>query len=105
VEYQHGSTGPVLHVVDHHLAHSDLHPRRLTAQGASQQRGDNRGNTRRIDTERRTRSHVRQLEALGYKVTLAVAASRWSPTLDSHLFPIRTWGAGWSFGATPERCY
>jgi hypothetical protein len=33
VEYQHGSTGPVLHVVDHHLAHSDLHPRKLTAQG------------------------------------------------------------------------
>ena len=33
VEYQYGSTGPVLHVVDHHLAHSDLHPRRLTAQG------------------------------------------------------------------------
>jgi transposase len=29
--------------------------------------------TRRIDTERRTRSHVRQLEALGYKVTLAAA--------------------------------
>jgi hypothetical protein len=30
--------------------------------------------TRRIDTERRTRSHIRQLEALGYKVTLAAAA-------------------------------
>ena len=30
--------------------------------------------TRRIDTERRTHSHVRQLEALGYKVTLAAAA-------------------------------
>lgn len=30
--------------------------------------------TRRIDTERRTRSHVRQLEALGYEVTLAAAA-------------------------------
>jgi hypothetical protein len=29
--------------------------------------------TRRIDTERRTRSHVRQLEALGCKVTLAAA--------------------------------
>jgi phosphoribosylaminoimidazole-succinocarboxamide synthase len=43
VEYQHGSTGPVLHVVDHHLAHSDLHPRRLTAQGASRQRGPDRG--------------------------------------------------------------
>lgn len=28
MEYQHGSTGPVLHVVDHHLAHSDLHPAR-----------------------------------------------------------------------------
>ena len=38
VEYQHGSTGPVLHVVDHHLAHSDLHPRKLTAQGPSRQR-------------------------------------------------------------------
>src|SRR6266550_3709450 len=30
VEYEHGSTGPVLHVVHHHLAHSDLHPRKLT---------------------------------------------------------------------------
>jgi len=30
--------------------------------------------TRRIDTQRRTRSHIRQLEALGYKVTLAAAA-------------------------------
>jgi transposase len=30
--------------------------------------------TRRIDTARRTRSHVRQLEALGYTVTLAAAA-------------------------------
>jgi transposase len=30
--------------------------------------------TRQIHTERRTRSHVRQLEALGYKVTLAAAA-------------------------------
>ena len=30
--------------------------------------------TRRIDTERRTRSHIRQLEALGYTVTLAAAA-------------------------------
>ena len=30
--------------------------------------------TRRIDIERRTRSHIRQLEALGYKVTLAAAA-------------------------------
>jgi hypothetical protein len=30
VEYQHRSTGPVLHVVDHHLARSDLHPRKLT---------------------------------------------------------------------------
>jgi transposase len=29
---------------------------------------------RRIDIERRTRSHIRQLEALGYKVTLAAAA-------------------------------
>ena len=29
----------------------------------------------RRGTERRTRSHVRQLEALGYKVTLAAAAS------------------------------
>jgi hypothetical protein len=34
VEYQHGPTGPVLHVVHHHLAHSDLHPRKLPAQGA-----------------------------------------------------------------------
>jgi len=32
VEYHHGSTGPVLHVVDHHLSHSDLHPRKLPAQ-------------------------------------------------------------------------
>jgi hypothetical protein len=31
VEYQHGPTGPVLHVVDHHLSHPDLHPRRLIA--------------------------------------------------------------------------
>lgn len=30
--------------------------------------------TNRIDRERRTRSHVRQLEALGYEVTLVVAA-------------------------------
>ena len=30
--------------------------------------------TRRIDTERRTRSHIRQLEALGYHVTLTAAA-------------------------------
>jgi transposase len=30
--------------------------------------------TRRIDTERRTRSHIRQLGALGYKVTLVAAA-------------------------------
>ncbi|HEX6681802.1 MAG TPA: IS110 family transposase [Candidatus Limnocylindrales bacterium] len=30
--------------------------------------------TRRIDTARRTRSHVRQLEALGYTVTLTTAA-------------------------------
>jgi transposase len=30
--------------------------------------------TRRIDTERRTRSHIRQLEALGYNVTLTAAA-------------------------------
>jgi len=30
--------------------------------------------TRRIDTARRTRSDVRQLEALGYTVTLAAAA-------------------------------
>jgi hypothetical protein len=30
VKYQHGSTGPVLHGVDHHLADSDLHSRRLT---------------------------------------------------------------------------
>jgi hypothetical protein len=30
--------------------------------------------TRRIDTERHTRSHVRQLEALGDKVTLAADA-------------------------------
>ena len=30
--------------------------------------------TRRIDTERRTRNHVRQLEALGYTVTLTAAA-------------------------------
>ena len=29
--------------------------------------------TRPIDTERRTRSHVRQLEALGYKLTIAAA--------------------------------
>ena len=29
--------------------------------------------THRIDTERRTRNHIRQLEALGYKVTLAAA--------------------------------
>jgi hypothetical protein len=29
--------------------------------------------TRRMNTERRTRSHVRQLEALGYNVTLAAA--------------------------------
>ncbi|WP_425308276.1 hypothetical protein AADG42_05795 [Ammonicoccus fulvus] len=29
--------------------------------------------TRRLDTARRTRNHVRQLEALGYKVTLAAA--------------------------------
>src|SRR4051794_10825181 len=35
VEYEHGSTGPVLHVVDHHLARSGLHPRQLTAHGAS----------------------------------------------------------------------
>ena len=28
----------------------------------------------RIDTERRTRTHVRQLEALGYTVTLTAAA-------------------------------
>jgi transposase len=28
----------------------------------------------RIDTERRKRNHVRQLEALGYKVTLQPAA-------------------------------
>jgi hypothetical protein len=33
VQYQHGSTGPVLHIVDHHLTHSDLHPRKL-ARGA-----------------------------------------------------------------------
>jgi hypothetical protein len=32
VEYQHGSTRPVLHVVHHHLTHPDLHPRRLTTQ-------------------------------------------------------------------------
>jgi hypothetical protein len=43
VEYQHGSTGPVLHVVDHHLAHSDLHPSKLPAQEASRQRGLDRG--------------------------------------------------------------
>ena len=30
--------------------------------------------TRRIDTERHTRSHLRQLESLGDKVTLAAAA-------------------------------
>ncbi len=30
--------------------------------------------TRRIDTETRTRNHVRQLQALGYQVTLTVAA-------------------------------
>jgi transposase len=30
--------------------------------------------TRRIDTERRTRNHIRQLEALGYNVTLTAAA-------------------------------
>jgi transposase len=30
--------------------------------------------TSRIDTERRTRNHVRQLEALGYTVTLTAAA-------------------------------
>ena len=30
--------------------------------------------TRRTDTERRTRNHIRQLEALGYTVTLAAAA-------------------------------
>lgn len=29
VQHQDGSTGPVLDVVDHHLAHSDLHPRKL----------------------------------------------------------------------------
>jgi transposase len=28
----------------------------------------------RIDTERRKRNHIRQLEALGYKVTLQPAA-------------------------------
>jgi transposase len=28
----------------------------------------------RIDTERKTRNHIRQLEALGYTVTLAPAA-------------------------------
>ncbi len=31
--------------------------------------------TNRIDTERRTRTHVRQLQALGYTVTLTAAAS------------------------------
>ena len=30
--------------------------------------------TQRIDTARRTRNHVRQLEALGYTVTLTAAA-------------------------------
>ena len=30
--------------------------------------------TNRIDTERKTRGHVRQLQALGYDVTLTVAA-------------------------------
>ena len=35
VEHQYGSTRSVLHIVDHHLAHSDLHPRRLTPQGRS----------------------------------------------------------------------
>ena len=30
--------------------------------------------TNRIDRERRTRNHVRQLQALGYQVTLSVAA-------------------------------
>jgi hypothetical protein len=43
VEYQHGATGPVLHVVDHHLAHSDLHPSKLPAQEASRRRGLDRG--------------------------------------------------------------
>src|SRR5260221_1020310 len=45
VEYQHGSTGPVLHVVDHHLAHSDLHPRKLPCRG----RRDNAASTRAAD--------------------------------------------------------
>jgi hypothetical protein len=45
VEYQHGSTGPVPHVVDHHLTHSDLHPRRLIAQG----RSDNAASTGAAD--------------------------------------------------------
>jgi hypothetical protein len=45
VEDQHGPTDPVLHTMvlhtmvlhtmDHYLAHSDLHPRRLTARGAN----------------------------------------------------------------------
>jgi hypothetical protein len=35
VEHQHGPTGPVLHVVDRHLAHSDVHPRRLTHKGVA----------------------------------------------------------------------
>ena len=30
--------------------------------------------TKRIDTERRTRNHIRQLEAPGYTVTLTAAA-------------------------------
>ena len=30
--------------------------------------------TNRIDRERRTRNHVRQLQALGYQVTLSDAA-------------------------------
>jgi hypothetical protein len=33
MEYQHGSTSPMLHVVDRHLTHSDLHPRKLARRG------------------------------------------------------------------------
>lgn len=33
VEHQHGSTGPVLHLVDEHLAYSDLHRRTLAVRG------------------------------------------------------------------------
>ena len=43
VEYQHRSTGPVLHEMNEHLARSGLHARQPTAQDPSLQRGRDRG--------------------------------------------------------------